>query len=108
MPRQVISKNNLSPLIEIIIWFALTVSILTVIVRVVIKLRVLKRVDYDDYFIAASLVISSWITEPTGTRADDSRYLLLPNPYHSQSRLPMALDSPSQPPAIPTSLHNSR
>ena len=80
MSRQVISKDDLSPLIEIIIWFALTVSVLTVIVRVVIKLRVLKRVDFDDYFVIASLVLYlKDIWDPLGL-ANGKRYLPLPNP----------------------------
>ena len=60
MARQVISGTNHSPLIDIFTWFGLTISILTVIARVVIKLKVVKRVGCDDYLIAASLVLFSF------------------------------------------------
>ena len=56
MTRLTITKDNLSPLLEILIWFCLTVSLLTVLVRFVTKRHFLHRFDLDDYLILISLV----------------------------------------------------
>ena len=85
MSRRVISDTDLSPLIDIFIWFCLTVSILTVIARVVIKLKVLKRVGADDYLIAASLVCYFHVAVGSTTvGTDNGRYSPSPNPSHFQ------------------------
>ena len=56
MTRVAITKNNLSPLLEILIWFCLVISLLTVLVRLVTKRYMLHRVDLDDYLIFVSSV----------------------------------------------------
>ena len=56
MTRVAITEDNLSPLLEILIWFCLTVSLLTVLVRFVTKRHFLHRFDLDDYLILISLV----------------------------------------------------
>ena len=58
MTRVAITKDNVSPLLEIFIWFCLVVSLITVLVRFVTKRYILHRIDLDDYSIAISLV---WI-----------------------------------------------
>lgn len=56
MAREFIGTTNLAPLVEIFIWFGLTTSLLTVFVRVGIKWKVIRRIGFDDYLIALSLV----------------------------------------------------
>ena len=56
MTRVAITKDNLSLLLEILIWFCLTVSLLTVLVRFVTKRYILHRFDLVDYLILISLV----------------------------------------------------
>ena len=56
MARVAITKDNLSPLLEIFIWFCLTVSLLTAFVRFATKRYILHRIDLDDYLILVSLV----------------------------------------------------
>lgn len=56
MTRIAITKDNLSPLLTILIWFCLTVSLLTVLVRFATKRYILHRIDVDDYFLLISLV----------------------------------------------------
>lgn len=59
MSRLVITKDNLSPLLEILIWFCLVVSLVTAIVRFVTKRYIVHRIDLDDYSILISLVRTS-------------------------------------------------
>lgn len=56
MSRAVITKDNATPLIEVLTWFSLIVSILAVIARLTTKRYLLHRFDLDDYFIFLSLV----------------------------------------------------
>ena len=56
MARIAVSKDNTTPLIEIVTWFCLVVSILTVISRLGTKHYVLHRFNLDDYSIFISLV----------------------------------------------------
>ena len=56
MARVAITADNFSPLIEIITWFTLITSVLTVLVRGGVKVRMLHRTNLDDLFIALSLV----------------------------------------------------
>ena len=56
MARLTITKDDVSPLLEIFIWFCLVISILTFIIRIVTKRYMLRRVDLDDYLIFISLV----------------------------------------------------
>ena len=56
MARVAITADNVSPLIEIITWFTLITSVLTVLVRGGVKVRMLHRTNLDDVFIALSLV----------------------------------------------------
>ena len=57
MSRVTITNDNLAPLIEIFIWFCLVISALTVVVRVIIKLKVVRKIGLDDHLIAISLVL---------------------------------------------------
>jgi len=59
MARVTITKDNLSPLLEILIWFCLIVSLLTVLVRFVTKRYFVHKIDLDDYFILVSIVRTS-------------------------------------------------
>jgi len=54
--RVAVTKDNVSPVVETLIWFCLVVCILTVLVRLTIKRYILRRFDLDDYFICISLV----------------------------------------------------
>ena len=56
MDRVAITEDNKSPLLEIVLWFCLILSILTVLIRVVIKLSLLRRFNFDDVLIIGSLV----------------------------------------------------
>lgn len=56
MVRLAVTRDNMSPLLEILVWFCMVVSLLTVIVRLMTKRYILRRVDLDDYFICISLV----------------------------------------------------
>lgn len=56
MTRVAITKDNLSPLLEIFIWLCLVISVITVLVRLATKRYTVQRVDLDDYLIFASLV----------------------------------------------------
>ena len=56
MARLVITKDNATPLVEILTWLCLTVTILTVMARLITKHYVLHRFDLDDYLIFFSLV----------------------------------------------------
>ena len=56
MAREFISATSFGPLVEILTWFGLTTSLLTVFVRVGIKWKVIRRIGFDDYLIALSLV----------------------------------------------------
>lgn len=56
MTRVAITEDNVSPLLDTLIWFCLIVSLLTVLVRSSTKRYVLHRIDLDDYFILISLV----------------------------------------------------
>jgi hypothetical protein len=56
MSRLTITQNNLSPLVAIVTWFCLVISALTVSVRFMIKLWVIRKFNLDDVFIALSLV----------------------------------------------------
>ncbi|CAD6583794.1 MAG: hypothetical protein ASARMPRED_001505 [Alectoria sarmentosa] len=59
MAQLVITKDNATPLIEIATWFCLTVTILTVIARLITKHYTLRHFNLDDYFISISLVFTS-------------------------------------------------
>ena len=86
MTRIAITKNNLSPLLEIFIWFCLVVSLVTVFIRLVTKRYMLHRVHLDDYLILVSLV---WIPRRRGfdfDSADLRRVLHLLNQSLSQWR----------------------
>ena len=56
MARVVVTKDNATPLIQIITYLCLVVSILAVITRLATKHYLLRRFHSDDYFIIASLV----------------------------------------------------
>ena len=56
MARPAITKDNLSPLVEIVIWFCLVLVILTVLVRLMTKRYFLHRFELDDFFCFISLV----------------------------------------------------
>ena len=60
MSRVAITDDNKSPLVEIFIWFCLVTSILTVLIRLIIKRYVLQRFSLDDILILVSLV---WVSE---------------------------------------------
>lgn len=58
-----VSSQNASPVINIVAWFLLTTSILSVLTRVARKYAVVRRLMADDYLIVAALVrylSSSW------------------------------------------------
>ncbi|KAM0799249.1 hypothetical protein BDR22DRAFT_890461 [Usnea florida] len=59
MARLVITKDNATPLIEIFTWFCLTVTILTVIARLITRHYTLRQFNFDDYFIFISLLFTS-------------------------------------------------
>lgn len=63
MTRVAITKDNLSPLLEIFIWLCLVISVITVLVRLATKRYTVQRVDLDDYLIFVSLV---WISRRGG------------------------------------------
>ena len=86
MARLTITEDDVSPLLEIFIWFCLVISILTFLIRIVTKRYMLRRVDLDDYFIFTSLVWRSR-REMGGfdsRLADLQRFLHLLNPSLSQ------------------------
>ena len=56
MARAAITKDNLSPLMEIVVWFCLVLVILTVLVRFMTKHYFLHRFELDDFFCFISLV----------------------------------------------------
>ena len=56
MARSTITKDNLSPLVEIVIWFCLVLAILTALVRFLTKRYVLHKFELDDFFCFISLV----------------------------------------------------
>jgi hypothetical protein len=56
MVRQTVTANNQAPVVEIFIWLTLVFSILTVITRLSIKMRVVHKTGVDDIAIAISLV----------------------------------------------------
>ena len=56
MARPTITKDNLSPLVEIVIWFCLVLAILTAVVRFLTKRFVLHKFELDDFFCFISLV----------------------------------------------------
>ena len=56
MARTAITKDNLSPLVEIVVWFCLVLAILTVLVRFMTKQYFLHRFELDDLFCFISLV----------------------------------------------------
>ena len=56
MDRVTITEDDKSPLLEIVIWFCLIVYILTVLIRVIIKLSFLRRFNIDDVSVIISLV----------------------------------------------------
>ena len=56
MARPAITKDNLSPLVEIVIWFCLVFAILTALVRFLTKRYVLHKFELDDIFCFISLV----------------------------------------------------
>lgn len=56
MTRATITKDNVSPLLAILIWYFLVVSLLTVLVRLATKRYIVHRIDLDDYFLFISVV----------------------------------------------------
>ena len=56
MSRVAITIDNKSALIEIFIWLCLVSSILTVLIRLIIKRYVLQKFNLDDILVLASLV----------------------------------------------------
>ena len=56
MARQVVTDTNSAPVVEIFIWLCLVFVILTVITRLGIKLRVVRKTGLDDVVIAISVV----------------------------------------------------
>ena len=91
MARAVITDNNLTPLVEIFIWFCLIVIVLVVLIRLAIKLFVIHRLNLDDIFIVISLVCRSRATSYSNTHF--VRSLLLVNLSASPLRQQMALES---------------
>ena len=61
MARAAITKDNLSPLVEVVVWFCLVLAILTVLVRFMTKHYFLHRFELDDFFCLISLV---WLWRP--------------------------------------------
>lgn len=57
MARPAITKDNLSPLLEIVIWFYLVVAILTALIRFLTKRYVLHKFELEDLFCFVSLVL---------------------------------------------------
>ena len=99
MTRLTITKDDVSPLLEIFIWFCLVISILTFLIRIVTKRYMLRRVDLDDYLIFISLVrISRRELEGFDSRlADFPRFLHLLNQSPSQWPPQMGLVNVSSP-----------
>lgn len=56
MTRAAITEDNVSPLLDILIWFCLIVSLLTILVRFATKRYIVPRIDLDHHFILISLV----------------------------------------------------
>ena len=99
MARLTITKDDVSPLLEIFIWFCLVISILTFLIRIVTKRYMLRRLDLDDYLIFISLVWKSR-RELEGfdlRLADFRRFLHLLNQSPSQWRPQMVLANVSSP-----------
>jgi hypothetical protein len=51
-----ITSDNKTPLVEIVVWILLTVSILAVVARVATKLTLVGQLRLEDYLITISLV----------------------------------------------------
>ena len=86
MARVTITGDDVSPLLEIFIWFCLVISILTFLIRIVTKRYMLRKLDLDDYLIFISLV---WMSRRDiegfdGRLADFQRFLRLLNQSPSQ------------------------
>ncbi|MCJ1310489.1 Eukaryotic translation initiation factor 2A [Agyrium rufum] len=55
MARMVVTKDDLSPVVEILTWFLLSLAVLAVVARIIIKLWIVHRVNVDDYLVFGSL-----------------------------------------------------
>ena len=57
MPRsRVISGDNETPLIQVITWFLLAISVLSIIARAFTKAAVIRYISVDDYLVPVAAV----------------------------------------------------
>lgn len=60
LPREAITPDNHSPIVNIVTWILLVTMVLAVCTKVAMKIVGRRTFDIDDSFLVAAMVILSW------------------------------------------------